>query len=223
MKSVKSFFIMPGSLVLILCCVNTSAYAFWHDPNIIYVPGEVIVSFRPGVTESDVENLANEFNLSVVRKLRLRNRNVYLIEISDDQTEQSIIDQLANYPDVLRGELNYIFRIPDTPCIPIEPIEINPIPPNGGGQIIFDLGDVEVDPGLFWSYPPLDSLELGIVHSNPLSVIEAFNSVFLEPSLAVDTISSSQEIGSVNVAPEPATLFLLSLGMVVLRRHKRRK
>jgi len=238
MKDIRGFscFVILGGMVLVFCCITASAYASLQDPRLDYVPGEIIVSFEPSITESDVEDLANEFNFSVIRKLRLRQRNKYLIKVGDDQSEKDLISQLIQNADILRAKLNAIFRIPET--WPSFPEVIYPMPTDDGGQISFEyLGDVEVGPdALFWQWyhRPEDILELIRVYIGPSGEIEPFegfslegeitfvNRAFLEFS-SFDVVSSVGELSSINVVPEPATLLLLGLGAVILRKRENKK
>jgi len=160
MKDMRGFscFVILGGMVLILCCINTSAYASLQDLRLDYVPGEIIVSFEPSITESDVGDLASEFNFSVIRKLRLQHRNTYLIKFGDDHTEEGLISQLIQNADVLYAERNGIFRIPET--WPSFPEVINPMPTDDGGQISFEyLVEIDLDVSPYprgGGAPPLD-------------------------------------------------------------------
>ena len=221
--------------VLFLFCISPSAYASLQDSRLNYVPGELIVSFEPGITESDVGDLASELNFSVIRKLRLRHRNTYLIKFGDDQAEEGLISQLIQNADVLYAERNGIFRIPETWSS--FPEVINPMPTDDGGQISFEyLGDVEVDrEALFWHWyrRPEDVLELIRVRIIPSDEYEPFdglsfedditfvNRAFLEFPSYVDSFPSVGELSSINAVPEPTTVLLLGIGALALRKRKR--
>ena len=74
-----------------------------------YVAGEIIVTFKSDVTKNAVTDLASNVNSSVVRKLRLRKRNKYLLKVTGNQTVENVINQLKQNPDVIRAKKNAIF------------------------------------------------------------------------------------------------------------------
>ena len=136
----SKYYIPLYAAVLFLFCISPSlyaAYATLHSSISDYVPGEIIISFDPGITGSDVDDLAGEFNFSIIRKLRLRKHNKYLIKVEDDQSEEDLIGQLIQNADVLHTELNAIIRIPES-WNPSPVIERYDMPTDDGGQIIME-------------------------------------------------------------------------------------
>lgn len=71
-----------------------------------YVPGEIIVKFKPAVTQKTVNALAASNRASVERKLRLKNRNVHLFKTPAGVSEAEFIKKLEKNPNVIYAERN---------------------------------------------------------------------------------------------------------------------
>lgn len=214
MKSMRNlgYIGILAGMVLALCCTHTSAYALLLQEE--YVPGEVIVSFDPGITESYVEYLADELGFSMIRKLRLQKCNTFLVEIGDGQSEEDLISLLSQNVDVLYAELNLIGSIPRPPGGPVV-IDLEPMPTDENGQIILEY---VLPPGReLLPYPPrFDGtlpLEGGFDYFEYMKTFRV-----IAPSSDV----SSDPVGvSVVVVPEPTTMLLLGMGALAIRKRKR--
>ena len=94
------------------------AYYWLEEIHFQYVPRQILVGFKPEVTQSTVEALAESLNCSIIRKLR--KRNVYLWNVKGINNEQQVINQLQTNPDVLYAERNGL-AYPDGQKIPNDP------------------------------------------------------------------------------------------------------
>lgn len=81
-------------------------YYWLQEIHFQYVPRQILVGFKPEVTQGTVEALAESLNCSIIRKLR--KRNVYLWNVKGINNEQQVINQLQTNPDVLYAERNGI-------------------------------------------------------------------------------------------------------------------
>jgi len=133
------------SLVLVLAmvlCVSPVALADWLDdikpwedlplpvttmdgtivaPLVTHVSGEVIIGLDPNATSSDAASSASSVGGYVVKKLNLRNRNVYLLRLTGEVSEDSAISQLKNNNKVIYAEENALFYAAGWPVMPNDP------------------------------------------------------------------------------------------------------
>jgi len=70
-----------------------------------YVPGQILVRFKDGVDEQDVEIIQEALSLKTIRVIR--RPNLYLMRISDGTSVESIIERLMAFPEVSYAEPNY--------------------------------------------------------------------------------------------------------------------
>ena len=80
------------------------AYYWLQEIHFQYIPGQILVGFKPGVTQNTVEALAESLDCSIIRKLR--KRNVYLWKVKGINNEQQVINQLQTNPNVSYAERN---------------------------------------------------------------------------------------------------------------------
>jgi len=101
---------IAAMIMLILASMSAAGWGFVGadkgDSRPKYVPGEIIVKFKPEVTKNAVSALARSRGASVERKLRLRNRNVHLLKVPSHINEINFIRQLEKNPNVIYAERN---------------------------------------------------------------------------------------------------------------------
>ncbi|OHB55820.1 MAG: hypothetical protein A2173_10245 [Planctomycetes bacterium RBG_13_44_8b] len=99
------------------------AYYWLKEIDFKYAPGQIMVGFKPDVSQSTVEALAESLNCSIIRKMR--KRNVYLWRVKGINNEQQVINQLQTNPDVLYAERNGLVypsgqKIPNDPDFEVQ-------------------------------------------------------------------------------------------------------
>lgn len=86
-----------------------------------YVPGEIIVKFKPGVISkaSDASRKTARAGIASKEKRRFRTANIHHLQIADPNvTVEEAIKRLKSDPDVEYAEPNYIYRTMATPNDP---------------------------------------------------------------------------------------------------------
>ncbi len=74
-----------------------------------YVPGEVIVQFRDGVTRAEQSRTARSQGGRLGRSLSLEDTKV--VEFGEDENVEAVAAELADDPDVLLAEPNYVRHV----------------------------------------------------------------------------------------------------------------
>jgi len=74
-----------------------------------FVPGEVLVKFKDGVTQEGIEDIQEKYGLSLIK--RLGGTGVYRFKIPPDSTVQGVVQALHSDPRVEYAEPNYIMSI----------------------------------------------------------------------------------------------------------------
>jgi hypothetical protein len=93
-----------------------------------YVPGEVIVKFRTGVSQARIETLLGELKLDVRKSLGLE--GTYLLRITDGSAVPDTIERLGALEEVEYAEPNRITRLEPRPGAPgAKPLQ--PLKPGG--------------------------------------------------------------------------------------------
>lgn len=83
-----------------------------------FVPGEVIVQYKPYVTRGAALNSAYNSNRSVVKALRFKTRGkgaMLVTRVKSGRTVQQEVADLKKNPDVEYAQPNYIYRILSVP------------------------------------------------------------------------------------------------------------
>ena len=102
-------------------CAPTSYSGGRADPAVAvegqYVPGELLVLFRPGVAQERVAEILAANGLRIERELGMP--RAYLVKSADTRPIHEIIARLRSYPEVESAEPNWVRRIgPPTPASP---------------------------------------------------------------------------------------------------------
>ena len=78
-----------------------------------YVPGEIIVKFKPGVTpENFLSNKNFKFNgLSTKRAIHLSYDHLSVLSVSNEKSLESTLEALRKNPNVVYAEPNFIYSV----------------------------------------------------------------------------------------------------------------
>lgn len=85
-----------------------------------YVPGEVLVQFRPGTTHERIVKILLAEGLRIKRELGMP--YAYLVKPTESLPVHEIIARLSSHPEVEYVEPNWVRRIgPPSPPVPTKP------------------------------------------------------------------------------------------------------
>lgn len=75
-----------------------------------FVPGEVLVKFKSGITEKEIENILTKEYGSEILKV-IEGIRVYHIKLPEGTTVSDMVKKLNNDPRVVYAEPNVIYRL----------------------------------------------------------------------------------------------------------------
>ncbi len=94
--------------------ISSSKHSYHHRSNRhLYASGEVLVKFRPTLSDNEAEALIGVYQSRKIKKIL--GLNVYQIQIPENITVAEMVETLHRNPDVEFVEPNYIARITATP------------------------------------------------------------------------------------------------------------
>ncbi len=81
-----------------------------------YVPGEIIVKFKEGVTATSFFKSFNnrevtKFGINSKREIKLAHQNLFVLSVDNEKSLMSAITLLKNNPNIVYAEPNYIYSI----------------------------------------------------------------------------------------------------------------
>jgi hypothetical protein len=74
-----------------------------------YKEGEILVRFRDGIARTEIEELLNRMELTILYSYAIP--NLYLVHTPKDESVETILEKLQTYPEVLYSEPNPIISI----------------------------------------------------------------------------------------------------------------
>lgn len=111
--------LLAASLILGACTCSSSGesssdtlrptHGNTKPPGSKYVPGQVIVQFKPETQEQDITKMASTLNMAVGKKIMAP--NTWLMEITDGSSVEDAITRLTRQKIVINAEPNYIRTI----------------------------------------------------------------------------------------------------------------
>jgi len=77
-----------------------------------YVPGEVLVEFKEGVSEESIEAISKKFSLVFLEKVK--GTSIYRFRLPGDKAVPEAVDILKRQNEVKTAQPNYIYRFNKT-------------------------------------------------------------------------------------------------------------
>lgn len=80
-----------------------------EDPGRKYVEGELLVKFKEGTSQDEIEQFVSDYNLQMLDIIK--GINVYRFKIPADTTVEEMLEKLNQHPYVKYAEPNYIYKL----------------------------------------------------------------------------------------------------------------
>lgn len=74
-----------------------------------YVPNEVLVEFRGGVSEESIRSISDKFSIVLIEKIK--GTYIYRFRLPEDITVGEAVEKLKQLNEVKKAQPNYIYRI----------------------------------------------------------------------------------------------------------------
>ena len=75
----------------------------------LFIPGEVLVKFKPGLTTDEIDGIREAYGLSLIK--RIEGIGVYLFKIPHGSTVEDMVEALNRDPKVEYAEPNFTVSI----------------------------------------------------------------------------------------------------------------
>ncbi|MBI3610562.1 MAG: S8 family serine peptidase [Nitrospirae bacterium] len=159
-----------------------------------YVPGEVLVKFKPGTPPETIERFGAEMKTVVKRKPN--SLGIELLSLPPDLSVEEAVAAYRNHPDVLYAEPNYLrraFRLPDDPLFNRQWGLHNtgqslPGTDNGLGQPLAGMTDADIDAPEAW--------DITIGSSSVLVAVLDTGMDYTHPDLAPNAVPGWDFVGT---------------------------